>query len=167
VIFDLVQDFTSVLKAIPAHYLRRRVLMLLIEAIRRDVHFVNRHPTTLFQCLWNSCWWYDCPQAAEFVDGTRSMQERGPWARHDSKLSDVMDNWLCMKASHPGLVPEIQARTMEHETAFEAHYRAQSLGIPSLRRILLPIAQAGSGRLGLARAWECLYLLSGRLSINV
>ena len=39
-------------------------LALLDEAIRRDVHFLDRHPTALFQCMWNTCWWYDCPEAA-------------------------------------------------------------------------------------------------------
>ena len=29
-----------------------------------DIQFLARHPTTLFQCLWNRCWWYDCADAA-------------------------------------------------------------------------------------------------------
>ena len=43
-------------------------LKLLDEALRRDIHFIDRHaseyPQGLFQCLWNICWWYDCEEAA-------------------------------------------------------------------------------------------------------
>src|SRR5262245_56503993 len=58
-IFSLVQDFAAALEVMPEGHPRCRILALLDEAIRRDVHFIDRHPTTLFQCLWNSCWWYD------------------------------------------------------------------------------------------------------------
>src|SRR6058998_1142017 len=61
--FDLVRDFAAVLDAMPTGHPRRRILTLLNEAVRRDIHFIDRHPTTLFQCLWNSCWWYDCAEA--------------------------------------------------------------------------------------------------------
>src|SRR6476619_7498733 len=72
-IFPLVQDFADALAAMPREHSRYRILKLLDEAIRRDAHFIDRHPTTLFQCMWNSCWWLG-PQAAEepvtsFADG--------------------------------------------------------------------------------------------------
>ncbi len=62
-IFSLIQDFADVLAAMPRDHPRRRILKLLDEAIRRDVHFIDRHPTTFFQCMWNTCWWYDCADA--------------------------------------------------------------------------------------------------------
>jgi WD40 repeat protein len=65
VIFELVQDFAAALTAMPREHPKHRILALLEEAIRRDVHFIARHPTTLFQCMWNSCWWYDCPEVAK------------------------------------------------------------------------------------------------------
>ena len=47
---------------------RRPALKLLEEALRRDIHFIHRHandyPQGLFQCLWNTCWWHDCEEAA-------------------------------------------------------------------------------------------------------
>ncbi len=52
-IFPLVQDFADALAALPREHPRYRVLKLLDEAIGRDVHFIDRHPTTFFQCLWN------------------------------------------------------------------------------------------------------------------
>ncbi len=48
-IFDLIKHFADVLDAMPAEHPRRRILKLLDEAIRRDVHFISRHPTTFFQ----------------------------------------------------------------------------------------------------------------------
>ena len=39
-------------------------LRLINQALRSDLNFLSRHPTTLFQCLWNRCWWYDCSEAA-------------------------------------------------------------------------------------------------------
>ncbi len=55
-IFHLIQDFADALDSMPREHSRHRILALLDEAIRRDVHFIDRHPTTLFQCLWNTCW---------------------------------------------------------------------------------------------------------------
>ena len=65
-IFDLARDFSDALAAMPADHPRRRILALLEEALRRDIHFIDRHPTTLFQCMWNTCWWYDCPESLQY-----------------------------------------------------------------------------------------------------
>ena len=67
-IFDLAMDFSHALAAMPQDHPRRCILALLEEALRRDIHFIARHPTTLFQCMWNTCWWYDCPEAAKHYD---------------------------------------------------------------------------------------------------
>ncbi len=82
-IFDLVKDFADVLDAMPAEHPRHRILKLLDEAIRRDVHFIDRHPTTFFQCMWNTCWWYDCPEAAGHYEEPKGnwAVENPPWER--------------------------------------------------------------------------------------
>ena len=58
-IFELAQDFRNVLAAMPREHPKHRMLELLEEAIRCDIHFIARHandyPQALFQCLWNSC----------------------------------------------------------------------------------------------------------------
>jgi len=64
---DTLQD-TATAEALPPRHERARTLRLLEEALRRDVHFISRHPTALFQCLWNRAWWYDCPEAAGHYD---------------------------------------------------------------------------------------------------
>ncbi len=50
-IFDLASDFAAALDALPQDHPERRMLSLLEEAMRRDIHFIDRHPTTLFQCM--------------------------------------------------------------------------------------------------------------------
>lgn len=99
-IFDLVRDFADILGAIPAAHPRRRILALLGEAIRRDVHFIDRHPTTLFQCLWNTCWWYDCPEAAAHYDVSASAGSPPfPWDYAGLKLYELVESWRQSKAS--------------------------------------------------------------------
>ena len=87
-IFQLAEDFAAILDAMPAEHPRRRILSLLDEAICRDIHFIDRHPTTLFQCLWNTCWWYDCPEAAEHYAATD-----GPWNHEGMKLHRLLEQW--------------------------------------------------------------------------
>src|SRR5688572_25908592 len=104
-IFSLVQDFAAALTAMPDAHPRRRILALLDEAIRRDVHFIDRHPTTLFQCLWNSCWWYDCPEAAGHYDLSQRMSKGPlPWElRPEERLSIVLERWRAERErSMPG-----------------------------------------------------------------
>jgi len=64
-VFDLATDVRWAVDVLPEERPQRRILRLLEESLRRDIHFIARHPTTLFQCLWNSCWWYDRGDALE------------------------------------------------------------------------------------------------------
>jgi hypothetical protein len=76
-IFDLAKDFHDALAAMSGDHLKRRIFELLEEAIRHDIHFIARHPTTLFQCLWNTWWWYDCRRQAKemsWFDGQLSAR---------------------------------------------------------------------------------------------
>ena len=103
-IFDLVKDFAEVLDAMPKQHPRRRILKLLDEAIRRDVHFINRHPTTLFQCLWNTCWWYDCPEAAKHYDVSEGdgTNQPPPWKCGGQRLSDFLEGWRTRRKREAG-----------------------------------------------------------------
>ena len=69
-VFDLAGQFASAVDALAADRPQRRILRLLEEALRRDIHFIAAHVRDysqgLFQCLWNSCWWYDGPAAAAY-----------------------------------------------------------------------------------------------------
>ena len=91
-IFDLVKDFADVLDAMPEGHSRRRILKLLDEAIRRDVHFIDRHPTTFFQCMWNTCWWYDCPEAEEHYRH-RDDPNANVEVRNSIGLCSLLERW--------------------------------------------------------------------------
>jgi hypothetical protein len=81
-IFELAKDFYDAVAAMPREHPKHRTLELFEEAIRREIHFIDRHPTTLSQCLWNLCWWYDCPEAAKHcVEPESGWEETPPWWR--------------------------------------------------------------------------------------
>ena len=76
-IFDLYAEFDLFLKSLPLNSFFFRIFELLKEAIGRDIQFISTHPTTLFQCLWNSCWWYDCPELDDYIEKGYSKENTG------------------------------------------------------------------------------------------
>jgi WD40 repeat protein len=91
--FDVPLDFASALAALPASDSRAGVLRLLDEAFRRDIHFVARHPDSLFQCMWNSCWWYGNPASA---DHYATPDDRGAPPHPDAggqRLTTILEAW--------------------------------------------------------------------------
>lgn len=106
-VFELVEDFARALEQLPEGRPWCRVLSLLHEALLRDLHFIDRHPGALFQCLWNSCWWYDCPEAAGRYDPPESgwSAAGAPWDLPGPKLSPLMEVWRqARESAFPGLV---------------------------------------------------------------
>jgi WD40 repeat protein len=73
--FHLVEDFTRTLAVLSENDTRRHRLGLLSEAVRRDIHFIFRNPTTVFQCLWNRCRWHDANDANEDVSATEPARD--------------------------------------------------------------------------------------------
>lgn len=106
-IFDLVRDFADVLDAMPVEHSRHQTLRLLDEALRRDVQFIDRHPTTFFQCMWNNCWWHDCDSGARFFSPPKEgwPPEGPPWERGAGRISFVLERWQGAKdEATPGFV---------------------------------------------------------------
>ena len=99
-VFDLAEDFTRALRGLPKRHPNRRILALLEEALRRDIHFIARHPSTLFQCLWNSCWWYDCREAERHyvLQNNGSREARSAWRKRGPKVSALVQRWRYEKA---------------------------------------------------------------------
>jgi WD40 repeat protein len=109
-VFELPGDFMETVRALPEEDDRRRLLALLEEALRRDVHFIHRHredyPQALLECLWISCWWYDCAEAAAHHDLSRcSPDEPLPWQNRGPRLSALLERWRQdRKGLEPGFV---------------------------------------------------------------
>jgi WD40 repeat protein len=93
-IFELAKDIHDAIRMMPREHSKHRILELLEEAIHRDIHFIASHPTTLFQCMWNTCWWYDCPDAAKHYEGLEDRwQATSPWENHDEKCYPLLESW--------------------------------------------------------------------------
>ncbi len=90
--FDLPHDFSAAMEVLPESDNRRWMLKLLDEALRRDIHFIDRHredyPQGLFQCLWNHGWWYDCPDAAKHYESGQAPGDAGT-----RPLSRLLERW--------------------------------------------------------------------------
>lgn len=107
-VFELAVDFTRANAKMPSGHRAKRWLRLIEQALRGDLHFIARHPTTLFQCLWNRCWWYDCPQAEAHYEPPENgwPAEGPPWSRPaEERLSGLIEAWLEAKERRtPGFV---------------------------------------------------------------
>ncbi|GEM_PF-1515570 len=98
--FALAGDFAQAVASLPPVRPHVQILRLLEEALRRDIHFIARHsqeyPQALFQCMWNSCWWHDCTDAAlYFEDGEAANPKQAPvrWEQTERPLSVLTDSW--------------------------------------------------------------------------
>ena len=107
-IFQLVADFAAA-GAIPAERPQQPIVALLGSALGRDAHFIAQHvqdyPQALFQCLWNSCWWYDCPDVLMHYAprNAGSASEALPSTQTALKLCELLQRWRNAKnASSPG-----------------------------------------------------------------
>ncbi|NQT15432.1 MAG: TIR domain-containing protein, partial [Planctomycetes bacterium] len=98
-IFDLVADFTGAVSSLPEDRPKSHILRLLEEALVRNAHFLAKHPTTLFQCLWNTCWWYDCTEAAEHYVKAPDASSRANIPREHAgpRLCSLLESWRSVK----------------------------------------------------------------------
>jgi WD40 repeat protein len=104
---ELADEFLRVANALPASHPRRRWLELLEEAVRYDVPFLTRHPTALFQSVWNTAWWYDCAEAERHYVLPKGEAARAalPWRQAGEKLSGWLERWRAEKEQEtPGFV---------------------------------------------------------------
>jgi len=106
-VFDIPFDLEAARDAVPLDDPRGRLLRLIAQAVRTDLQFIAGDPTTLFQCLWNRCWWYDCNEAANHYDppeggwGTQGP----PWERDEPRLCTLVERWREEKEQRePGFV---------------------------------------------------------------
>lgn len=90
----------------PREHSRSRILKLLDDAIRRDVHFIDQYPTTLFQCLWNAAFHHADFEPLEI--NRKTTVARAPDSSADdwqARLARLLQSWLEIKdRSNPGFV---------------------------------------------------------------
>jgi hypothetical protein len=139
-VFDLASDFSAGIAGMPADRPQMRILRLLEEALRRDIHFVARHPTTLFQCLWNSCWWFDCPDAAHHYENGRAPGHKPATEMNKSaSLWTKIKRWL----KRPRTTAIDLWRLLE---SWRAQKELATPGFVWLRSIRPPAAHLGSAQ---------------------
>ena len=97
------------------------------EALRREIHFIARHandyPQALFQSFWNTCWWYDCEEAAVHYDEGRfpgflspasgGGGEGGPATCESPgkrSLCRLLEHWLAVREQSTGPFPWLRSR---------------------------------------------------------
>lgn len=102
-IFDLVKDYADVLEAMPQEHSRRRILKLLDEAIRRDAYFIQRNPTTAFQCLWNTCHWHKDEQNDSIGPSTNCLYDLVVSWRRQKQVATP--EWIWCRALLPPKKP--------------------------------------------------------------
>ncbi len=111
-VFDLVSDFTRAVERLPGNHPARRHLRLISQALGADIQFLARHPTTLFQCLWNRCWWYDCPAAAAHHDAPPGGWPAAgpPWSRPEAdRLATILESWRAAKQRRTPAFPWLRS----------------------------------------------------------
>ncbi|MFZ2955633.1 MAG: HEAT repeat domain-containing protein [Candidatus Ozemobacteraceae bacterium] len=112
-LFDLASEFSSTIELMPPQARKKSLLRLLEKAIRADLHFLSRHPHSLFECLWNRGWWYDNPDVKscyETLAGGKTGESHPggkagdpltggktslslPWERKGERLYKLLESW--------------------------------------------------------------------------
>ncbi|TWT94472.1 WD40 repeat domain-containing protein [Stieleria varia] len=105
-IFELLRDFSEAIAAFPKERPDAKTLGLLQKAIRRESHFLEQHPTTLFQTMWNQCWWHDGDVAASSMQSVnRGSDESETPDTRKTKLFQVLETWRSGKQHRtPGFI---------------------------------------------------------------
>jgi WD40 repeat protein len=150
-VHGLAGDFAAAVDALPTDRPRRPMLRLLGEGLRQDIQFLARHPGALFQCLWNSCWWYDCPDAADHYDPPEGgwPSEGPPWLRPGTKLYQLLEAWRTERSPAPwlrSLWPPALPLGSGQQAVLRGHAgRVDAVAVSPCGRHLASLCNAGGG----------------------
>ena len=92
-IFSLAQDFHEAVAALPWEHPKHRMLELFEEAIHRDIHFINRHRTSLFQCMWNRVWFVQPEPSQDAGNAGDIMSRNGSLSTSQSAIHGLLEQW--------------------------------------------------------------------------
>ena len=84
--YQLLEDYQSALESdIDCKY---KLLPLIVKAYRTEVNFIAHHPDTLFQSMYNNCWWYDHHSRNEYFEASTNEDKK-----NEDKLYMLMEEW--------------------------------------------------------------------------
>ena len=84
--FQLLEDYQAALNIDTKG--KYKLLPLIVKAYRTEVNFIAHHTDSLFQSMYNNCWWYDHPRAGEFYESSSNEDEQ-----QNEKLYRLMELW--------------------------------------------------------------------------
>jgi WD40 repeat protein len=155
--FDLLHDFSVAYDFLRADDERRRILGPLGRALGRDIHFIARHskdyPQALFQSLWNTCWWYDCPEAEHYYDVPEGSVP--PWKRDGSKLSRLLERWRAQRGASGGAwLRAIRPPIVPLGTPLQAVFRGHTGSVSGVTALPDGFRVATGSDDGTVRIWD-------------
>ncbi len=111
-LLDLIHDFKRALTdydaSIPANAIlnygngiiaNRTTLQILYQALMQNFSFLYEHPQSIFQCLWNSCYWYDAPESASYYRDSSNV------SKAENKIYLLMEQWRSIKENSEQKLP--------------------------------------------------------------
>lgn len=99
-VYDLLAEVSTTLRCASDAAIDP-VLGLLNEALRVNAEFIARHPTALFQSVWNSAWWDGNPEATAHYDDRNGHDTAA--TPMNGTLRAFLQRWKDWKdASQPG-----------------------------------------------------------------
>jgi WD40 repeat protein len=166
-IFELIEELASVARMQPES---DRRLDAISGALQRNGGYIARRPTTLFQCVWNTCCWENPDLLGAFfldVAGARSAYAQ------PSSITTLLNRWRMRRAERsPGLIWVRSLRPtwtdLNHNVQIVltlARYEGQPAIVrfsPDSAVVVIWFCEYESGHVvsGVPRAWDC---ASGRV----
>ena len=77
-------------------------LEIIANALNLDSEFLNKNPESLFQSLWNRCYWYDSPEYKKHYVSSYSLNKQ--FLNKKEKLHKLMEMWQSKKEEQAGFV---------------------------------------------------------------
>jgi len=98
---QLTEDMARLVGSLSSSTPERSLFIAVQSEMTRLLAFLIRHPTTLMQCLWNSCWWKDAPLALpHYIEPSAKSQLR---ADTTIAIHSWLEQWRSFKESRGAL----------------------------------------------------------------